>query len=159
MMMLPDDKRTWYVVFTPKSPLRLRWYHMFLKKDFGHVYAISHVAGGVLKVDHTIWGTSIIHTNTLSVEQWLELAKPHATAILEVRVDYGRVPLDYIQRGLLSCVTVLKSIFALRRCRSFTPWGLYKYLMTCVDPSEAHVTITALKPYSPYCAQPKSVSQ
>lgn len=159
MMHLPNDLRAWYIVFMPKTARRLRWYHCFLRKDFGHVFAFTEVAGGTLKVDHTIWGTSVVWAGSITPEQCFNMAEGHASAILRVDVDYNRVPMDYIQRGLISCVSVLNSMLALRRCWSFTPWGLYKYLMTCKDPSEAHLRVEALKPYSPYCMNVKSVSE
>lgn len=143
------ETKTWYVLFQGKVG-HGRFWQTFLKSGFNHVVVLTGEAGGTLKIEPQAWGMAVHHT-AVAVEDAVAACAAHMTAVLQVTVDYNRVPADWIPRGAFHCVSVAQAVLALRGGRWwFTPWMLYVYLLAGKSFRDDHVQVEIIRPYVPF---------
>jgi hypothetical protein len=143
------ESKTWYVMFQGRVGTTHRFWQPYLKDGFNHVVLLTSEAGGTLKLEPQAWGMAVHHTN-VAVEDAVAACAGNMTAVLQVTVDYNRVPADYIPRGFLHCVSMAQAVLALRGGRWwFTPWLLYVYLMNKTFRDD-HVQVVPVKPFVPF---------
>lgn len=81
--------------------------------------------GHCIVVDPLSWGIAIRH-EAHSLESVVEYYAKSAV-VLSFTADYRR-NVDPVRRGVYSCVSSVKAILGIRRCRAITPFGLYRWL-------------------------------
>ena len=119
-------KRTWYVVFEPRRG-EFRFWHLFTRSQFDHVWAYTALAHSTLIV--------VLNPSECLVEEWPLKAEEVAqflpkdiTAILKFESKYSAIK-HFVPRGGVNCVVMVKALLGLRGF-ALTPKGLYKQLVT-----------------------------
>lgn len=147
--MLSDNYRTWYVIFRrQKVPFVSIWQRL-LNPMFGHVTMASRCGNRTIVVNPRPWGT-VIEERELDIFQFLktETKDPDVTAVVQAFVQYGLVPRVLKSRGIITCVSLAKSLLSLQGGRFIiTPKQLYEYLLIKVPNKicESHVNIIPVK--------------
>lgn len=118
------SSRTWYVVFESRRG-EFRFWHLFTKKNFDHVWAFTPLEYSTLIV--------VSNPSECLLEEWpvkaeaaLQYVSPAATKILKFQADYQAFK-PYVPRGIINCVVLIKCFLGVRGF-SLTPLGLYKQL-------------------------------
>lgn len=116
----------WYVVFsrqcTNLMPWPLRW---LTRNGYRHCYAFRNYNGITLTVNHLAQGM-IVDASPVPAPDCV------ATLISEGRdtvvLFAGQLKYCYLQRGIQSCVSVVKSLIGLKAWHVLTPQQLFEYL-------------------------------
>lgn len=138
-----NEVRTWYVVFDQPRSERWRLFHPLTGRRFAHCWAFTEVPGGVMRVEMLDWGLCVTHEQAELLPMLAALCES-TTAVLSVTVDYNIAAAYPSPRGLITCVSALKALLALRGCTfTLTPFQLYKRLCR-------HSGCVPIKPWSPY---------
>jgi hypothetical protein len=117
----------WYVVFAPtRTNLMPWWLRFFVGDGFQHCYAFRDYKGVTLIVNHLSQGlvadvSPVPATKCVSVLS----TDGRETVVLFA----GRLKYRYTQRGVQSCVSVVKSLIGLTAWHIWTPQQLFQYLV------------------------------
>lgn len=137
------EARTWYVVFDKPRSRKWRWWRLFTRTKFSHVWAFSEAGAGVIRFEPLAWGQCVTYEEESCTSMLEKFACSDCTAILSITVDY-RTAVNEPRRGLYNCVTMIKALLALQKCPfTLTPFALYKRL--CL-----HEGCIPIKAYIPY---------
>lgn len=136
---------TFYVVFTPRLGKKRYWWHGITHRFFGHVFMLKQIDDEKCLLLDPLKHCTVADVVEQDVGSYcVECIQQGATAVLQVTVDYARLPVEPVVRGHYNCVTFVKAVFGMRKTRyTFTPFQLYKKLLKWD-------TTVAIKPYVPY---------
>lgn len=107
-----------------------KWYMRFLYKPMSHVYAMKKSPGGNfwIIVNHAISGTRIM------MESITEYPHPRVYAGINAVILKIETHIDNKKQQswlcFFSCVDVVKSLLGIKNALVFTPYQLYKYLIS-----------------------------
>lgn len=135
--------RTWYIVFERPRTKHWRWWRIFTGRTFAHCWAFTEAGPGVMYFEPLHWGICNTWTDTPIADMLLAAAQSDITALLSVTVDY-KLCFEHVPRGPYSCVSALKALLGLRKCRfTITPFQLYKRLCGLEG-------VIPIRPYTPF---------
>jgi len=97
-------------------PRLWRW---MTRPGFRHVWAGEPHGNVLIAINSAAYGTEFMLLGPQELT---------ARAISRVLVVDGWTPARYYCRGILTCVTLVKSLLGIRAFWVQTPWGLYSYL-------------------------------
>jgi hypothetical protein len=118
-------KNIWYVCFCPSDRLGIA--SLFVKPEFGHVYCFSQ--GSRLTTIINFDGSRVIvKEHSLSALDLAVGLVAEGSQVLQV-VFESEEDEPAVSRGLLYCVSVVKSILGLKNCYAYTPYGLYRWIL------------------------------
>lgn len=120
----PRIRRRWFVVF--EDPIEPRWFNRFLKKGFGHCYAMARSEEYWLIINPTLELIEFELRSVGSFKTAHEYAGEHAV-VVEIDVSL-RPNVSSCSIGLMTCVDVVKRIIGLRGMGVYTPYQLYRRL-------------------------------
>ena len=117
----------WYVVFqrtcTNLMPRPLRW---LTRNGYRHCYAFRNYNGITLTINHLAQGLILDASPVLAPDCVSVLSKEGAETVV---LFAGQLKYCYLQRGVQSCVSVVKSLIGLKAWHVLTPQQLYEYLI------------------------------
>jgi len=101
---------------------KLAWWNFMLKKEFTHVDVYIGIAGGYLLIQPNLTGIGL-YEHYCTEKEILSLDK--------TKFQYYIVSEDQIKpraRGLITCVSIVKSLLYVKKWWIITPFQLYKYI-------------------------------
>lgn len=121
-----DEVQSWLIVFDKGQSEQKRWWHL-LPLRMGHVFLLREAGSGVLMLNPVEWGLAVRY-ESISLIDAAQHYGANAQAILSYTCDYRRNVLP-VRRGVITCVSIVKAVLGLRKCRAVTPFGLYRQLL------------------------------
>lgn len=127
-----------YVVFSRRDEGNYSFWDFFTDKTFRHVQLLVpayYPEIGPMADRHTIkiepmsWGMDIeVFWEDIDfiAEEYL---KSGVTAVVKYYVEKPPKRPGYVPRGVITCVSVLKSFLGIRAWRIWTPWQLFVYML------------------------------
>lgn len=105
------------------------WWDVFTQKRFRHVAACRQIEGITQNVEY-LRGRLFVESFALPVGEWLRVLEDYrlVTAIVEFEVAESD-PFHYNLRGILTCVTIVKSFIGVNSPLVVTPKQLFRELM------------------------------
>lgn len=142
MLTRCNEVRTYFVCFRRVMGNR-RWFHWFIKPQFGHVYLLTKADdNGCILYEPLEWGVNLTYWD-VSIDDAVmaQCHAPEVTAVLAYTVDYGKMPDYYVRRGIFTCVSAVKAVLGLKTCGFLvTPMQLYKHLLkSYAIPAKAYI--------------------
>lgn len=115
------------VVFTQRQPgSKWRWWHLLTSREFNHCYCVIETLGGCMKVDQNTSGMTFSEING-DLFDYIQYNYQDITSLY--LFDIGINSEYNVTRGLISCVSVVKSILCYPIPRwVLTPKQLDRYL-------------------------------
>lgn len=133
----PKGKQTFYVVFESVTTHWTIW-NWYTEPDWRHCWLMKAAyfpEPGLMaevfthKLEPLRWGMDFdfwfAHPEDVSRE-FLQLG---ATAVVKVRMEVPRDYLEYVPRGFITCVSVIKAALGIRDWAVWTPKQLFLYLV------------------------------
>jgi hypothetical protein len=116
----------WFVCFSTECSELMPWYIRLFVRGFSHVYAMRDYNGVTLIIDHNARGL-IVDVSAVPATNCVRLLNARGTdTVLAVA---GRLKNSYTQRGVQSCVSIVKSLLGIKAWHILTPQQLHDYLL------------------------------
>lgn len=116
----------WFICFSPECNDLMPWYVRPVVRGFRHVYAMRDYNGVTLIVSHNAQGL-IVDASPVPVTNCVRAL--NAQGVETVLAVAGRLKNGYTQRGVQSCVSIVKSLLGIKAWHILTPQQLYNYLL------------------------------
>lgn len=118
----------WWVVFADHAPVGPRapaWVHLVTRRDFRHVWAFKAVELGTAILDPMLAGVDVRWTPWAADKCAQACLEAGHRVVRLAQFDAG----GYSVRGLITCVSVVKSAIGLKSSAVITPFQLYRELL------------------------------
>jgi hypothetical protein len=118
----------WYVVFTAATNNLMPWWvRWWIRRDiYKHVYAFRDYAGCTLTVNQLAQGLIVDASPVPAPDCARMLGQEGRESVV---LFAGQLKYRYTQRGVQSCVSVVKSLLGLKAWHVWTPQQLYRHLI------------------------------
>jgi hypothetical protein len=138
-----SKKETWYVVFSD-TDLK-HWLFKFLKPSFKHVYAVKKSRGGQYWCVINARSSYIeVETEPVSVYPKIRDYAGDNDTIVKVKVDIVRSG-NIHQWSLITCGCIIKGVLGINAWLCFTPYQLYKRIISWEKSSVVEVEKQSLQ--------------